>query len=195
MYSKLKALNHHHRKIGMHAILAKKLHEKRAKITEGMQQKTPFFIKCVFTEGGVKCGDRSLPSTKYCRKHILEDKKQVLFRACGIEKSNIICQEPVLNVFEHSTCFLHINLPKQRLYVHKKYESTDEEEEIPLKRLRKKTVKEEVVKQEVDVFVKNEDPSAVVAEEVEVISDNPLINYETPDFMDTEDVNITIEHA
>lgn len=197
MYSKLKALNHHHRKIGVHAILAKKLHEKRAKITDGMQQKMPFYNKCVFTEGGVKCGDRSLPATKYCRKHILEDKKQVLFRACGIEKSNIICQEPVPNVFEHSTCVLHINLPTQRLYVHKKYESTDEEEQQPLKKIRKREVKEVAIKHESpkmkEILIKSETPSSAVVEQIEVV-DNPLINYQTPEVMATEEVNITIEH-
>lgn len=198
MYSKLKSLNHHHRKIGVHAVLAKKLHEKRAKITEGMQQKLPFYNKCVFTEGGVKCGDRSLPSTKYCRKHILEDKKQVLFRACGIEKSNIICQEPVPNVFEHSTCVLHINLPTQRLYIHKKYESTDDEDEQPLKKLRKKEIKEEIkIKQEspkkMATQIKREQQSSAVVQQIEMV-DNPLVDYQTPAVMDTGDVNITIEH-
>lgn len=199
MYSKLKALTHHHRKIGVHAILAKKLHEKRAKITDGMQQKLPFYNKCVFTEGGVKCGDRVLPATKYCRKHILEDKKQVLFRACGIEKSNIICQEPVPNVFEHSTCVLHINLPTQRLYIHKKYESTDDEDEQPLKKLRKKEVKNEIVKYESpkkvesSVGVKREHESSAVVQQIEIV-DNPMIDYQTPVVMDTGDVNITIEH-
>lgn len=28
--------------------------------------------KCIYTEGGVKCGLKTLPSSKYCRKHILE---------------------------------------------------------------------------------------------------------------------------
>lgn len=35
-------------------------------------QKPPNMSKCVFTEGGVKCGERTLPSAKYCRKHILK---------------------------------------------------------------------------------------------------------------------------
>lgn len=189
MYAKLKALNHHHRKIGVHAVLAKKLYEKRAKITEGMQQKIPFFIKCIFTEGGVKCGDRTLPATKYCRKHILEDKKQVLFRACGVEKSNIICQEPVPNVFEHSTCVLHINLPTQRLYVHKKYESTDDEDEQPLKKLKKEVKKE--IKRETPK--KEEVKTEEVVEQMEIV-DNPFGDYSAQEIVETGDVNITIEH-
>lgn len=28
--------------------------------------------KCIYTEGGVKCGLKTLPSSKYCRRHILE---------------------------------------------------------------------------------------------------------------------------
>lgn len=34
--------------------------------------------KCAFTEGGVKCGAKTLPVTKYCRKHILEVRDSVI---------------------------------------------------------------------------------------------------------------------
>lgn len=40
-------------------------------VTEPIQ-KPPNVSKCVFTEGGVKCGERTLPSAKHCRKHILK---------------------------------------------------------------------------------------------------------------------------
>lgn len=79
MYEKLKALNHYHRKHGVEAILHRKYLEKRAKATEGLHQKVPSYPKCAFTEGGVKCGERTLSCLKFCRKHILEDKKQVQF--------------------------------------------------------------------------------------------------------------------
>lgn len=85
-------------------------------------------MRCIFTEGGVKCGDRIIPSSKYCRKHILEDKRQVLFRACNIEKAGVICKEPVSAIFEDTTCTLHIQLPPQRNYAQKKYESDTDEE-------------------------------------------------------------------
>lgn len=85
-------------------------------------------MRCIFTEGGVKCGDRIIPSSKYCRKHILEDKRQVLFRACSIEKAGVICKEPVPGIFEDSTCTLHIQLPPQRNYAQKKYESDTDDE-------------------------------------------------------------------
>lgn len=85
-------------------------------------------MRCIFTEGGVKCGDRIIPASKYCRKHILEDKKQVLFRACNIEKAGVICKEPVPGIFEDTTCTLHIQLPPQRNYAQKKYESDTDDE-------------------------------------------------------------------
>lgn len=85
-------------------------------------------MRCVFSEGGVKCGDRIIPSSKFCRKHILEDKKQVLFRACSIEKAGVICKEPVPGIFEDTTCTLHIQLPPQRNYTQKKYESDSDDD-------------------------------------------------------------------
>ncbi|XP_058456952.1 KAT8 regulatory NSL complex subunit 2 isoform X2 [Malaya genurostris] len=132
MYEKLKALNHYHNKQGMEAILHRKYLEKRAKATEGLQQKVPSYPKCAFTEGGVKCGERTLPCCKFCRKHILEDKKQVLFKFCGVEKSGVVCQEPLANIFENSTCYLHVELPAQKTFTKKKFESESEgEEEFP----------------------------------------------------------------
>lgn len=86
-------------------------------------------MRCVFSEGGVKCGERIIPSSKYCRKHILEDKRQVLFRACNIEKAGVICKEPVPGIFEDTTCTLHIQLPPQRNYAQKKYESDSSDDE------------------------------------------------------------------
>ncbi|XP_039434141.1 KAT8 regulatory NSL complex subunit 2 [Culex pipiens pallens] len=129
MYEKLKALNHYHRKHGVEAILHRKYLEKRAKATEGLHQKVPSYPKCAFTEGGVKCGERTLSCCKYCRKHILEDKKQVLFKACGVEKSGVVCQEPLANLFEDSTCYLHVELPAQKTFTKKKYESESEGED------------------------------------------------------------------
>lgn len=116
---KLKALNRFHKKTGVEAILHRKFIEKRAKISDGIIQRTSFHTKCIFTEGGVKCGDRIIPCTKYCRKHIIEDKKQILYRSCDIERSGVVCKEAVVNIFDNSTCPLHIELPIQRNYSHK----------------------------------------------------------------------------
>lgn len=156
LYEKLKALNKYQKRNGVEAILYKKFLEKRQKVStlnfrnlcmplftysfylyfdtqsrDGLlpaPSKPSFHMRCVFTEGGVKCGDRIIPSSKYCRKHILEDKKQVLFRACNIEKAGVICKEPVPGIFEDTTCSLHIQLPPQRNYAKKKYESDSDDE-------------------------------------------------------------------
>lgn len=133
MYEKLKALNQYHRRNGEEEILHKKYIEKRAKATKGIAQKLPSHSKCMFTEGGVKCGDPTLPCCKFCRRHILFDKKQILFQACNVEKSGVICKEPIANILEHSSCFLHIELRPQQSYTLKKYESeTEDEDEVLL---------------------------------------------------------------
>lgn len=76
-------------------------------------------VRCQFSEGGVKCGERGLPLTKYCRRHILEDRAQVLFKACAVEKSGVVCREPVPITVENATCVLHFELPAQRAYTQK----------------------------------------------------------------------------
>ncbi|XP_054268722.1 uncharacterized protein LOC128990398 [Macrosteles quadrilineatus] len=111
LYQKLKALNRYHKHHGVEAILHKKALELRAQVTEGHQLRTSHKGKCAFTEGGVKCGAKTLPVTKYCRKHILEDTHQVLFRSCGVKRDDHICKEPTLNVFENATCVYHTVLP------------------------------------------------------------------------------------
>lgn len=103
----------------MEAVLYKKYKEKRSKAIEGYGQKATSYVKCIFTEGGVKCGDRALPCCKFCRKHILEDKKQVLFKACDIEKSGVVCKEPIPSIFDDSTCVLHLVMPTKTHYVQK----------------------------------------------------------------------------
>ncbi|KAH8294619.1 hypothetical protein KR018_000431 [Drosophila ironensis] len=122
LYEQLKALNSYHRRQGMEAVLYKKLKEKRAQ-SSVLASKSSSNPKCVFTEGGVKCGERTLPCCKHCRKHILEDKRQVLFRACGVERSGVVCQEPVASILEDSTCVLHLSVaPPKRQYIQKFYE-------------------------------------------------------------------------
>ncbi|XP_053961828.1 KAT8 regulatory NSL complex subunit 2 [Anastrepha ludens] len=130
LYDQLKALNTYHRRYGVEAVLYKKFKEKRSRATEGYGHKGPGYTKCVFTEGGVKCGERAMPCCKFCRKHILEDKKQILFRACEVEKSGVVCQEPIPCIFDDaSTCVLHMSIPPRRQYIQKKFESETEEDE------------------------------------------------------------------
>lgn len=133
---KQKALNQYLKKHGVEAVLQHKAAERRAAATGSLTPKLPSqqqqqqvaaghaaqqspINRCVFSEGGVKCGERGIPLTKYCRKHILEDRAQVLFKACGIEKSGVVCPEPVPITFENATCVLHFELPPQRAYTQK----------------------------------------------------------------------------
>uniref|UniRef100_A0A1B6CND5 KAT8 regulatory NSL complex subunit 2 n=1 Tax=Clastoptera arizonana TaxID=38151 RepID=A0A1B6CND5_9HEMI len=112
IYQKLLALNRYQRPNGIEGILYKKSQERRAEVTEGGTRPT-HKGKCKFTEGGVKCGAKTLPATKFCRKHILEDTQQLLYRSCGVQKADLVCQEPTLTVFENTTCIYHVPIPSQ----------------------------------------------------------------------------------
>lgn len=114
LYEKLKALNRYQKFNGIDAIMHKKSFERRAQVTEGVMVRNINKGKCIFTEGGVKCGAKAIPVTKYCRKHILEDPQQVLYRACGCQKADHVCQEPTLNIFENATCVYHVALLSQQ---------------------------------------------------------------------------------
>lgn len=117
LYKKLKAYNKYHRTYGAEAILNKRSHDLRAKITDGVVSKVSnSYHKCIFTEGGVKCGEKVLPMAKHCRKHILEDPNQVLFRSCGKVKADVECNTPVEAIFEDSACALHAEIPHLRSY-------------------------------------------------------------------------------
>ncbi|XP_055620913.1 KAT8 regulatory NSL complex subunit 2 [Toxorhynchites rutilus septentrionalis] len=185
MYEKLKALNHYHRKYGMEAILHRKYLEKRAKATEGLHQKAASYAKCAFTEGGVKCGERTLPCCKFCRKHILEDKKQVLFKSCAVEKSGVVCQEALANIFEDSTCYLHVVLPAQKSFTKKKYESESEGDEELHSEIKKEML--ELVKEEKYSPFRSQSSSttatAAETEDQEMMIDPPIVEN-----------NITIVH-
>lgn len=129
-YEQLKALNKYHRHNGVEAVLRRKYTERRLKAHGGpLANKPLFYNKCTFAEGGVKCPERSIPCSKFCRKHILQDRKQVLFRACGVEKGGVTCQDAVPMIFDDSTCNLHIEMPPERSYLMRKYESEPEDEE------------------------------------------------------------------
>lgn len=136
LYNNLKAMNHYHKRHGVEALLHRQFREKRQKQNEPTVMAAPAvpqqknFPKCIFSEGGVKCNERSIPCCRYCRKHIMEDKKQIFFKACGVEKSGIVCQEPIVNIFEDAACVLHMTMPQPKTYVKRKYESETEEDEI-----------------------------------------------------------------
>ncbi|KAL1497499.1 hypothetical protein ABEB36_008450 [Hypothenemus hampei] len=116
LYKKLKEYNKYHKVFGGEAILKKRLHSLRVKISEGSSAKSPSYIKCQFSEGGVKCSEKVLPMAKHCRKHIIEDPHQVLFKACGKTNEDIQCNTPIEAIFDDSTCKLHMELPPIRSY-------------------------------------------------------------------------------
>lgn len=186
LYEKLKALNHYHRKYGMEAILHRKYLEKRAKATEGLHQKVASHPKCAFTEGGVKCGERTLPCCKFCRKHILEDKKQVLFKSCAVEKSGVVCQEPLANIFEDSTCYLHVELPAQKTFTKRKYESeTDgEDDSQDVVGCMKEPLAVPKIEKQSPSQSSSTTATAVEAEDQEMSSEPPIVEH-----------NITIAHC
>lgn len=124
---KQKALNQYLKKHGVEAVLQHKATERRNAIAAAasknqlgqLAHSTVPANRCTFSEGGVKCTESGLPLTKFCRKHILDDRAQVLFKACAVEKSGVVCQEPVPIAFENATCLLHFELPPQRVYTQK----------------------------------------------------------------------------
>lgn len=129
-YEQLRALNKYHKHNGAEAVLRRKYIERRVKTHGGNAANKPsFYNKCTFAEGSVKCPERSIPCSKFCRRHIMQDRKQVLFRACGVEKGGIVCQDAVPMIFDDSTCPLHIEMPPERTYLMKKYESDPDDDE------------------------------------------------------------------
>lgn len=129
MYKKLKAYNQYHKKFGVDAIMAKRENELRLKATEGVVHKPQTFTKCAFTEGGVKCTERAIPVARHCRKHILEDHSQVLFRMCGKTCADIECAAPVEALFDDSRCPLHREIPAVRSYAQVRKDSDSDNEE------------------------------------------------------------------
>ncbi|XP_030765708.1 KAT8 regulatory NSL complex subunit 2 isoform X2 [Sitophilus oryzae] len=116
LYRKLKQYIKYHHAYGQEAILSKRLHDIRAKISDGLPVRSGGLTKCTFSEGGVKCGEKVLPMARHCRRHILEDQSQVLFKACGKANGDIECNTPVEAIFDDSTCKLHVEIPPIRSY-------------------------------------------------------------------------------
>lgn len=177
LYNNLKAMNRYHRRNGAEALLLRQYREKRQKQLEPsslmsapgipVQKNIP---KCTFSEGGVKCNEKSIPCCKFCRKHILEDKKQILFKACAIEKSGIVCQEPVVNIFDDSSCVLHTELPHPKTYIKRKYESETEEDEDG-----EPAIKNEAIEEVVEMDTTTNDEVITIVDDIkeELIVEQP----------------------
>ncbi|CAG0887388.1 unnamed protein product [Darwinula stevensoni] len=115
-YKKLKALKRYQSYHGADALVQRQAHLRRTQVKDGLNLKPQLHSKCSYTEGGVKCGARTIPLTKFCRKHILHDGQQLLFRGCGGKSGSgddslEECREPVLGIFPSEACVYHSVLP------------------------------------------------------------------------------------
>lgn len=110
---KLKLLEHYHKiGIGQEAVIFKTAMDRKIRATSLLSNKGKSHPPhCTFVEMGIKCTGKMIPKSKFCKKHILKDNKQVLFRACGILQSDNKCQEPIINFDIKSACVLHEKLP------------------------------------------------------------------------------------
>ncbi|KAJ0170196.1 hypothetical protein K1T71_014124 [Dendrolimus kikuchii] len=127
---KLKAYASYHRKHGVDAVLARKLHHKRAKVNDPCQNRPiPSAGRCTFTEGGVRCSTHVLPAAKHCLKHILQDKQQVLFTACGDSRGLSNCKEVVSRLpLPSNKCRYHTDPPHYTVFTLKKDDSGSDSE-------------------------------------------------------------------
>lgn len=114
-YEQLKALARYHKHLGTHSLLHRQQLERRLQVTEGVNYKPGTSIgcvKCVYSEGSWRCGEKSVPLSKYCSKHILHDPNQVLFGACGVRKcGDDQCSIPVVSLPYATTCIYHTPVP------------------------------------------------------------------------------------
>lgn len=101
--------------IGQEAVVFKTAMDRKIRATSLLNNKGKSHPPhCTFVEMGIKCTGKMIPKSKFCKKHILKDPKQILFRACNILQSDNKCQEPIVNFDTKSTCVLHEKLPMLR---------------------------------------------------------------------------------
>ncbi|XP_042894208.1 KAT8 regulatory NSL complex subunit 2-like [Penaeus japonicus] len=114
-YNQLKAMVRYHRHLGTHALLYRQQYERRLQVTEGVNYKpgpSVGCVKCIYSEGSWRCGEKSIPLSKYCVKHILHDPNQVLFGACGVSRyGDDGCSMPVISTPHTTTCIYHTPIP------------------------------------------------------------------------------------
>lgn len=115
-FQELKLLEHYQKMdIGQEAVVFKTAMDRKIKATSLLNNKGKSHPPhCTFVEMGIKCVGKMIPKSKFCKKHILKDPKQVLFRACGILQSDNKCQEPIVNFDTKTACVLHEKLPMLR---------------------------------------------------------------------------------
>jgi KAT8 regulatory NSL complex subunit 2 len=129
--NKLRAMKKFHRYQGVEGLLKSQAKERRKKLSEGTSYQAPKHSICVYTAkepGSVKCTNRSLPATNYCRIHILYDPHQVLFRPCANGTPSDACLNPVVSFQHKNSCILHRDLKSDQSQAKKMI--GEEEEEV-----------------------------------------------------------------
>ncbi|XP_021208344.2 KAT8 regulatory NSL complex subunit 2 isoform X1 [Bombyx mandarina] len=123
---KLKAFASYHKKHGVDAVLGRKLHHKRAKVNDPHPSRpVPSTCRCTFSEGGVRCPAQALPAAKHCLKHILHDRHQALYIACGVcECAEVLPLAPLPS----SVCRYHTQPPPYTVFAPKRDETESESE-------------------------------------------------------------------
>ncbi|XP_037959208.1 KAT8 regulatory NSL complex subunit 2-like [Teleopsis dalmanni] len=80
-HEKFKAFKHGRRSRGSDALFEETRKEEE-RVTEGMKLQSVKTVKCIHVNKTKNCENAVIPETKYCREHILEKKKQILFKSC-----------------------------------------------------------------------------------------------------------------
>ncbi|XP_048001935.1 KAT8 regulatory NSL complex subunit 2 isoform X2 [Leguminivora glycinivorella] len=125
---KLKCFAGYHRKHGQDAVLARKLQRKRAKVNLVANRPVPSHARCTFAEGSMRCANNVVPAAKHCLKHIMNDRHQVLFTACGDVRGLSPCGEPVARLpLPSAACRHHTMPPTYTVFTLKKDESDSDD--------------------------------------------------------------------
>ncbi|XP_064476064.1 KAT8 regulatory NSL complex subunit 2-like [Ornithodoros turicata] len=103
LYRRFKAYYRYHREYGVEAVLRKRFRER--------QTGEPVRERCSHSDTtGEQCTRNVLPLSKFCRSHILDDKKQLLFEKCDAWEGDSQCPTPLFAV---DGCLLHTQAPPE----------------------------------------------------------------------------------
>ncbi|XP_061166998.1 KAT8 regulatory NSL complex subunit 2-like isoform X2 [Saccostrea echinata] len=184
-YSQLKVLKRYHKRQGKEALLHRQSKQRRIAVSEGYHYRPPAYPRCIFiNENSVKCSERAIPLSKYCKKHIGEDQYQVLFRACQFGGG--ACGKQVFSLDECCTCPTHLPLKNQETRVSLKIEENADSMDM------KST---ELTKEALDLLLPQLDFSAQEIMSRQLLSENPempdsifsITEADNPESMDTSD--------
>lgn len=104
-----------------------------------------------------------------------------------------MCQEPIPNIFEDASCVLHYQLPPQRNYTQKKYESESDEEMVAINADVKKeeTQSEENTPKNVTETATSSIANEAQSESFEDLGTNVTICHDQPESSIGQTANVT----